>query len=133
MEKTERNYRLMIIDDEPIVGKRLRMVFEKLGYEVEVFTSGREALKRLEAEPFDIVVTDLKMDIDGLEVFEKAKNLNPRAKVIVITGYADADSARKAFQEGVFDFIPKPFRLDDLKKAVFRALAELEKEDRSGS
>lgn len=123
----------MIIDDEPIVGKRLRLVFEKLGYEVEVFTSGREALKRLEAEPFDIVVTDLKMDIDGLEVFEKAKNLNPRAKVIVITGYADADSARKAFQGGVFDFIPKPFRLDDLKKAVFRALAELEKEDRSGS
>ncbi|WP_456433074.1 response regulator [Thermosulfuriphilus sp.] len=120
-------YRLMIIDDEPIVGKRLKLVFEKMGYKVEVFTSGQEALRRLEEGPFDIVVTDLKMDIDGMEVFERAKKLNPRAKVIIITGYADADSARKAFQEGVFDFIPKPFRLDDLKKAVFRALAELEK------
>ncbi len=123
-----RKYRIMVIDDEPIVGKRLRLVFEKMGYEVMVYTSGKEALAALESEPFDVVVTDLKMDIDGFEVFEKAKRLNPQAKVIIITGYADAQSARRAVQEGVFDFIPKPFRLDDLKKAVWRAIEELEKE-----
>ncbi|OAG26747.1 response regulator [Thermodesulfatator autotrophicus] len=119
-------YRIMIIDDEPIVVKRLKLVFEKMGYEVLVHTSGKEALETLEKEPFDIVITDLKMDIDGFEVFEKAKTLNPKAKIIIITGYADAQSARRAVKEGVFDFIPKPFRLDDLKKSVMQAIEQLE-------
>ena len=125
---SKKKYRIMVIDDEPIVGKRLRLVFEKLGYEVLVFTSGKEALAALETEPYDIVVTDLKMDIDGFEVFKKAKQLNPKAKVIIITAYADAKSAERAMQEGVFDFIPKPFRLDDLKDDVFSAIEELERE-----
>ncbi|WP_457756124.1 response regulator [Thermodesulfatator indicus] len=116
----------MVIDDEPIVVKRLKLIFEKMGYEVLIYTSGKEALEALEKEPFDVVVTDLKMDIDGFEIFEKAKALNPQAKIIIITGYADAQSARRAVQEGVFDFIPKPFRLDDLKKSVMKAIEQLE-------
>ncbi len=123
-----KKYRIMVIDDEPIVGKRLKLVFEKMGYDVLVYTSGKEALTALEKEPFDVVVTDLKMDIDGFEVFKKAKLLNPKAKVIIITAYADAKSAERAMQEGVFDFIPKPFRLEDLKNDVFSAIEELERE-----
>ncbi len=124
-------YRIMVIDDEPIVGKRLNLVFKKMGYDVLVYTSGKKALEALDTEPFDVVVTDLKMDIDGFEVFEKAKRKNPRAKVIIITGYADAHNARRALQEGVFDFIPKPFRLDDLKNAVLRAIENIKNEDKT--
>ncbi|WP_022852369.1 response regulator [Thermodesulfatator atlanticus] len=118
-------YKIMVIDDEPIVGKRLKLAFEKSGYEVLVYNNGKEALLALDKEPFDVIVTDLKMDIDGFEIFNKAKKLNPKAKVIIITGYADAQSARRAIQEGVFDFIPKPFRLEDLKKSVLKAIEEL--------
>lgn len=118
--------RLLIIDDEPIVGKRLQQAFSKLGLEVAIFTSPRPAMEAMAQKPFDIVVTDLKMaDMDGIEVLRRARQLNSRARVIIITGYASQETADAASQEGVFDFLPKPFRLEELKSAVNRALEEL--------
>ncbi|MDH5298377.1 MAG: response regulator [Desulfobulbaceae bacterium] len=121
----EKNWRLLVVDDEPIVGKRLQQIFGKMGFTVETYTNGTEALAAMAALPFDIVVTDLKMDeIDGMEVLNRAKELNPAVKVIIITGYAEPETAEEAYAKGVFDFIAKPFRLDELKQVITRALEE---------
>ncbi len=121
-DKPEFKTNLVIIDDEPIVGRRLKQVFSKLGYHVEIFTNPLDALEYMEENPFDIVVTDFKMEeMDGMEVLRKAKELNPNARVIIITGYARPETAKEAFQSGVFDFMVKPFRLEELKNAVKRA------------
>jgi DNA-binding NtrC family response regulator len=117
--------RLLVIDDEAIVGKRLAQIFTKMGYTVAAHVDPALALAEAERQPFDIVVTDLKMQgIDGLEVLRRVKKINPATRVIIITGYAEMDTADTAFSEGVFDFIPKPFRLDEIKDAILRAMAD---------
>ena len=119
--------RLLVIDDEPIVGKRLQQVFSKIGFEVETYTEPVAAMAAMAAHPFDIVVTDLKMEgMDGLEVLRQAKAMNPATRVIIITGYASPDTAELAQQQGVFAFLAKPFRLDELKQVIFRALEQME-------
>ena len=118
--------RLMIVDDEAIVGKRLQQVYVKLGFEVEVFTSPASALAAMARQPFEIVVTDLRMDgMDGWEVLRQAKAMNPATRVIIISAYALAETADKAFQQGAFDFIAKPFRLEELREVVSSAVEEL--------
>ncbi len=122
----DRIWRLLVVDDEAIVGKRLQQVFGKMGFVVESHTSPAVALEAMAAQPFDIVVTDLKMeDIDGIEVLSRAKTINPAAQVIIITGYAHSETENEAFAKGVFAFIAKPFRLDELKQVINRALDEL--------
>ena len=115
--------RLLVVDDEPIVGKRLKQVFTKIGFEIETFTDSASALAAIAERPFDIVVTDLKMEgIDGIEVLKRVRSQNPATQVIIITGYASPDTAELAQQEGVFAFLAKPFRLDELKQVIFRAI-----------
>lgn len=129
-DTTQTAPRLLVIDDEPIVGKRLQQAFGKLGIDVATFTAPQPALAALAKETFDIVVTDLKMEgMDGIEVLRQARRLNPRTRVIIITGYASPETAEAALREGVFDFLAKPFRLEELKSAVQRALEELAGED----
>ncbi|MBI5556912.1 MAG: response regulator [Deltaproteobacteria bacterium] len=120
-------YRLLVIDDESIVGKRLSQIFTRMGYVVEAYVDPVQALAAAAREPFDIVVTDLKMQgLDGLEVLRGIKKINAATRVIIITGYAEMDTADTAFSEGVFDFIAKPFRLDEIKDAILRAVADLD-------
>ena len=117
------NTRLLVVDDEPIVGKRLKQVFDKIGFAIETYTDSAAALAAMAEKPFDIVVTDLKMEgIDGIEVLKRARAMNPQTRVIIITGYASPDTAELAEQEGVFAFLAKPFRLDELKQVIFRAM-----------
>lgn len=126
MDSQQQPPSLLIIDDEPIVGKRLQQAFAKVGLEVAIFTSPLPAMAAMAQRPFDIVVTDLKMEgMDGIEVLRRARQLNSRVRVIIITGYASQETAEAASQEGVFDFLAKPFRLEELKAAVNRALEEL--------
>ncbi len=114
--------KMLIVDDEPIVGDRLKYSFEKEGYEVETFTDGGSALKRLEQQSFDIVITDLKMrGVDGMQVLARVHERYPEALVIVITGFGSIETAVEAMKEGAFDYITKPFRLDDVKSIVRRA------------
>ncbi len=117
--------RLLVVDDESIVGKRLKQVFSKIGFEVETYTEAAPAMAAMAEKPFDIVVTDLKMDgMDGMEVLKRVRDINPRTQVIIITGYASPATAELAQQQGVFEFLAKPFRLDELKQVIFRALEQ---------
>jgi len=117
--------RLLVVDNESIVGKRLKQVFSKIGFEVETYTEAAPAMAAMAEKPFDIVVTDLKMDgMDGMEVLKRVRDINPRTQVIIITGYASPATAELAQQQGVFEFLAKPFRLDELKQVIFRALEQ---------
>ena len=123
---SEQPLKIMVIDDENIVGKRLKPALEKTGDIVEAFEDGEKALARFHEEPFDIVVTDIRMDkIDGIEILEKVLATSGRTKVIIITGYATIEIAREALSKGAFEFIAKPFKPSDLRAIIERASKEL--------
>jgi DNA-binding NtrC family response regulator len=115
--------RIMVIDDEKIVGDMAKLSLEQEGYTVETFLNAEPALKRLEAEKFDIVVTDYKMKgIDGMEVLKTVKDRHPGTQVIMITAFANLDAAIEALRQDVHDFFPKPVKIKELKASIKRAL-----------
>ena len=117
---------ILLLDDEPIVGKRLKPALAKIGCEVEVFQDPIAAVARIKQKSFDIVVTDIRMDeMDGMQVLEIVRAQSPRTKVIMITGYAMIALAREAMEKGAFDFIAKPFKPDDLRKVIAKAAEAL--------
>ncbi len=117
---------VLLLDDEPIVGKRLKPALAKIGCNVEVFEDPKHALERIDQKEFDIVVTDIRMDdIDGLDVLQHVLKTSERTKVIMITGYAMMAVARDAMEKGAFDFIAKPFKPDDLRKVIAKAAKAL--------
>ena len=119
MEKT---LQIVVVDDEPIVRKRLKPALEKNGYEVEVYEDGADLIKRLKEKVFDIVVTDLRMEnIDGIQVLQEVLSKSAHTKVIIITGYASVEVAREALTTGAFDFIAKPFKPNDLRAVIEKA------------
>jgi DNA-binding NtrC family response regulator len=120
--------RALIVDDEPIVGRRLKPVLEKLGLEVEVFEDPVLALARFSEAGFDIVVSDVKMKgMDGVALLERVRARSPRCKVVLITGYPSPQVAAEAMAKGAFEYIAKPFRTDHLRRVVERAAASLQK------
>lgn len=120
---------IVVVDDEPIVRKRLKPALEKNGYNVEVYEDGSGVLKRLREKTFDIVVTDVRMeDVDGIQVLEEVLAQSSRTKVVIITGYATIEMAREALAKGAFDFIAKPFRPNDLRVIIEKAAEALRAE-----
>ncbi len=121
-----RKTQILILDDEPIVWKRLKPALEKAGYEVEAFTLSSKAMKRVQEKDFDIVVTDLKMEgIDGMQFLSEVKSRSPKTEFIVITGFATMETAKESFQKGVFDFVAKPFKRGELLEIVKKAEAKV--------
>ncbi|HCR13559.1 response regulator [Solidesulfovibrio sp.] len=113
--------RLLILDDEPIVVKRLKPAFQKAGYDVAVFTDSAAALAAFEQNPAHIVITDLKMEgMDGIAFLDRIKAVSPDTGVIVITGFATLETAKESFHKGAFDFVAKPFKLADILDVVAR-------------
>ena len=113
--------RLLILDDEPIVVKRLKPAFQKAGYDVAVFTDSTAALAAFEHNPAHIVITDLKMEgLDGIAFLDRIKAVSPDTGVIVITGFATLETAKESFHKGAFDFVAKPFKLADILDVVAR-------------
>jgi len=97
------------------------------GYDVECVGTGEEALERVKKEEFGVIVLDLRLPgIDGLQVFEHAKEMTPETKGIIITAYPSRETKEKAQRLGLLDYLPKPFKVDDLEKIISAALGELE-------
>ena len=118
----EDKVQILMLDDEPIVLKRLGPSLEKAGYEVEVFSQSSEASRRIMEKTFDIVITDLKMEgLDGMQFLTQVKEHSPKTEVIVITGFATMDTAKESYQKGVFDFLAKPFKLGEILETVKKA------------
>ena len=127
----DRKTQVLILDDEPIVWKRLKPSLEKAGYEVEAFSQSSHAMRRVAEKEFDIVVTDLKMEgIDGMAFMTEVKKRSPRTEVIVITGFATMETAKESFQKGVFDFLAKPFKRGELLEIVKKAEAKVRQKEK---
>ena len=120
-----RRLRILIVDDERIVCERLSAELERTGFLVEAFTDSHAALQRVATQCFDLVITDLKMPgTSGLDVLSYIRQNCPQTRVIVITGFATEETARQAIEDGAVDFIPKPFKMSQLRELVQRMAAE---------
>jgi DNA-binding NtrC family response regulator len=114
---------ILVVDDEKAIQEILAFTLTAEGYEVATAGSGEEALTRVERQDFDVILTDIVMPgVDGLEVLERSRLLNPRASVIVMTAYAALETAISALRGGACDFLEKPFEIEDLKQRVRRLL-----------
>lgn len=119
--------KILVVDDEPIVGERLKAFIEKDGHRVETFSDPAEALQCLETKDFDIVISDIRMgEIDGIQVMERVFEKSRNVLVIMITGYATLELARESLTKGAFDFIAKPFKLKEIRKTIQKAVDHLE-------
>lgn len=113
---------ILIVDDEPIVGERLKSFLEKDNHQVEIFVDPASALNRLNEKNFDIVISDIRMgEIDGIQIMENVIRKAPHCKVIMITGYATLELARESLTRGAFDFIAKPFKLKEIRNTIQKA------------
>jgi DNA-binding NtrC family response regulator len=113
---------VLVLDDETIVCERIKEHLGKKGFLVETFTESPKAIERLAAKTFDVVVTDLKMaGPTGLDVLRLVKKQSPATQVIIITGFGSIETANEAEIVGAFDFICKPFQLEDIHTLVKKA------------
>ena len=117
--------RILVVDDEEIPLKRLRRILEKQGHLVSTYSAPLRALDRLMEQPFDILLTDLRMPhMDGLELLDQAKLIYPDLEVIILTGFASLEGAVKATKKGAYHFLPKPFTPSDVVRVVDEALGQ---------
>lgn len=116
---------ITIIDDEAVTLKRLRRILESLGHRVAAFSSPRRALKHLENNACDLVISDVKMPgMSGFDLLTQVRNRFPGVEFILITGYASLDDAVRAAKEGAFHYLAKPFTPDQLRERVAQALEQ---------
>ena len=111
--------RILVVDDELNICQSCSKILAKLDYDVSYALNGYDALKMMNAEPFDVILTDLKMSsLGGMEVLRRVKDAYPDTIVIVMTGYASVSSAVEVMKMGALDYLPKPFTPDELLSAV---------------
>ncbi|HMC82598.1 MAG TPA: sigma-54 dependent transcriptional regulator, partial [Candidatus Polarisedimenticolia bacterium] len=113
---------MLIVEDERVFRTNLQEAFSGHGYKVEVASDGAEALQRLDQERFNLVITDMKMPkASGLDVLTRARTKDENTLVMVMTAFADVPSAVEAMRLGAYDYIQKPFELEELELKVMRA------------
>lgn len=126
------NFRVLIAEDEEITLKHLVHALTREGYDVTGTHNGREALRELSKNLYHVLITDIKMpEMTGIELLEKAKEMNTELEVLVITGFGSIGSAVEAMKKGAYEYITKPFDLDDLilKVRNIRERSTLKKEN----
>ncbi|MGH9854006.1 MAG: sigma-54-dependent transcriptional regulator, partial [Blastocatellia bacterium] len=125
MNVSETNYRshkVLVVDDERGARMALEVPLRLSGYDVVAATGGREAIALGQGKRFDVVLTDIYMpDLNGLEVVREFRRLSPDTKIIAVTAQGSLEIAMQAIEEGAFDFIAKPFDIDEVLALVGRA------------
>ncbi|MGB9691863.1 MAG: sigma-54-dependent transcriptional regulator [Candidatus Sumerlaeaceae bacterium] len=117
-----RGAQILVVDDEEGMCTILRKVLTQEGYSVQTFTRPNEALSWLQNSPTDIVISDLKMpELSGMDLLRAVRRLSPATNVILMTAYGTIESAIEAMREGAYDYITKPFKLEELLLIVERA------------
>jgi two-component system, NtrC family, response regulator PilR len=123
---------ILVVDDEKSMREFLEIMLKKEEYKVSLASNGEEVLRLLEKDIFDLVLMDIRMPkMDGIAVLKRIKALSPETIVIMITAYASADTAIKAMKEGAYDYITKPFKIEEIKLIIKNALEKknLQKEN----
>ncbi len=115
--------KILVVDDEQGLRDVLSIMLKRTGYAVTSVADGEEAVELLNKEIFDLVITDLRMpNVDGMEVLKVAKSASPETVVLVITAFASADSAVEAMKQGAYDYLTKPFQVDEVQLIIRNAL-----------
>jgi NtrC-family two-component system response regulator AlgB len=115
--------RLLIVDDEKNIRSNLAAFFQSIGHDAQSAESGRQARAMIEAAPYDLVLTDFRMaEMNGLELLIEIKKRRPESLVILMTAYATVENAVAAMKAGAFDYVTKPFSLEQIQHLVERAL-----------
>ncbi len=114
---------ILVVDDEQSMRDFLSIMLKKEGYDVVAAENGEDALKAVQTEIFDLVISDVKMPgMDGIDVLKTVKEISPESIVIMITAYATAEAAVEAMKLGAYDYITKPFKVDEIKLIIQKAL-----------
>ena len=114
---------ILLIEDEANLRHNLGVLLEGEGYRVVSAEDGAEGIRKLQEEPFDLVITDVVMpEVDGFQVMEYLKDYAPDVAVVAITAYVSTESAIEALRRGAYDYIAKPFDVDLMQLVVKRAL-----------
>ncbi|MGV3771641.1 MAG: sigma-54-dependent transcriptional regulator, partial [Verrucomicrobiales bacterium] len=117
--------KVLLVDDELTMVQMVAELLRADGHEVSPHTNATSALESLDTNPPELVITDLylaKNKADGFDILKKAKAMNPPAVVIMITGFGSIETAVEAMKHGAYDYLEKPFKLDELRLCVQRAL-----------
>lgn len=115
--------KILVVDDERGMREFLNIMLQKEGYGVTSAGSGKEALEYISQKTFDIVITDIRMpDITGIDIIKTVKESTPETIVIMITAYASTETAVEAMKQGAYDYITKPFKIEEIKLIVRNAL-----------
>src|SRR5687767_13524484 len=117
--------RILYVDDEQLTRSAFAIQFKRFGYKIDLASSGADALKKVEAHPYPLVVTDLRMPgMGGLELVERLRALAPDTAFIVVTGVPELDLARDSFDDDAIVAVhPKPWDINSLRDAIERGLA----------
>ncbi len=116
---------VLVVDDEEIARTNLEYILRKEGHQVATAANGMEALEKVKAQEFDVILTDLKMEkTDGIQLLEAAKQISPHTEIIMITGYATVSSAVDALKKGAAHYLSKPIKLDELRDTVREIVAK---------
>lgn len=125
-DKMQKHGKVLIVDDEEVALRNLKHVMTKEGYDVVGTQSSEEALSLIQGQPFEVVLTDLRMEkVDGMQLLKACRENSPETEVIMITGYATAETAVEAMKEGAFYYIAKPFRLEEVRKITGEAMEKV--------
>ncbi len=118
---------ILVVDDDQSLREMLEILLTREGYQVALAASGPEALELFKKNDFHLVLTDIRMrPMDGLSLLKEIKALRPQTEVIMISAYANQETAMEAMNEGAYDFFPKPFNNKELKQVVKDALSKTE-------
>jgi two-component system response regulator PilR (NtrC family) len=126
--------RILVVDDERSMRELLSITLRQAGYDVALAESGDAAIEQLRTEMFDLIVTDLRMhETDGMAVLRAARELAPETPVVVVTAYASTETAVEAMKLGAYDYVTKPFKLDEIRVTLGNALERkrLQEENRA--
>ena len=118
--------KLLCVDDEPEILVALKRLFRGAGLNIDTANGGKEALKKIGANAYDVIISDMRMpEMDGATFLQRARELQPKAQRILLTGYSDQDSTIRAINKGkIFSYVNKPWSNNDLRETVMRAIAE---------
>jgi len=118
----ENKGRILIVEDETSLREVLKILLEDEGYETISASDGQDGISRIQEDIFDIVITDIKMPrADGFEVLKKVKEISPTSIVIMITAFGTTESTIEAMKLGAYDYIHKPFKIDEIRLIVNKA------------
>ncbi len=123
MREPSEQTRVLVVDDRPEMADMLADDLRDRGYDSLAVTSGTEALRMLQTERIDALVTDVRMpEVDGLALLRASVRLDPSRPVIMMTAYGTLDTAIEASSEGAYHYLVKPFRLEELVQILRQAL-----------